>query len=123
MKKTGVIMLSLKEKKCEICLFDSPKLTSKQFELYQDQLLGWNKIVVDNLEQISKTFVFKNFEMALNFTNQVGEIAEKQNHHPTILIEWGKVTITWWTHVIKGLHLNDLIMAAKTDAIYRHHFE
>jgi 4a-hydroxytetrahydrobiopterin dehydratase len=54
----------------------------------------------------------------LEFTNQVGELAEKEDHHPTILTEWGKVTVTWWTHVVKGLHLNDFISAAKTDQIF-----
>jgi len=53
----------------------------------------------------------------MTFTNQVGEIAEAQGHHPAILTEWGKVTVTWWTHKIKGLHRNDFIMAAKTDRL------
>ncbi|HKM77940.1 MAG TPA: 4a-hydroxytetrahydrobiopterin dehydratase, partial [Candidatus Bathyarchaeia archaeon] len=52
------------------------------------------------------------------FTNQVGKIAQAQSHHPVLVTEWGRVTVTWWTHKIKGLHRNDFIMAAKTDQIY-----
>ena len=63
--------------------------------------------------------VMLNFFQALNFTNQVGALAEEEGHHPAILTEWGQVTVTWWTHKIKGLHSNDFIMAAKTDKSYR----
>jgi len=53
----------------------------------------------------------------MDFTNQVAKIANDEDHHPAILTEWGKVTVTWWTHKIRGLHLNDFIMAAKTDQL------
>ena len=62
---------------------------------------------------------YKNFDEALTFTNKVGQLAEAEGHHPSILTEWGKVTVTWWTHKIKGLHRNDFIMAAKTDQLYQ----
>ncbi|RYZ79057.1 MAG: 4a-hydroxytetrahydrobiopterin dehydratase, partial [Moraxellaceae bacterium] len=55
----------------------------------------------------------------LAFTNTIGELAENFNHHPALLTEWGKVTVTWWTHKIKGLHENDLIMAAKTEKTFQ----
>ena len=54
---------------------------------------------------------------ALAFTNRVGALAEREGHHPALLTEWGRVTVTWWTHKIRGLHRNDFIMAAKTDAL------
>jgi hypothetical protein len=54
---------------------------------------------------------------ALAFTNRVGALAEEEGHHPALLTEWGRVTVTWWTHLIRGLHRNDFIMAAKTDAL------
>jgi 4a-hydroxytetrahydrobiopterin dehydratase len=54
---------------------------------------------------------------ALDFTNKVGGLAEEEDHHPAILTEYGKVTVVWWTHAIKGLHRNDFIMAAKTDQL------
>ena len=66
---------------------------------------------------MERTFKFKDFAEALSFTNKIGRIAEEEAHHPLILTEWGKVTVTWWTHKIKGLHHNDFIMAAKTDLL------
>jgi len=63
-------------------------------------------------------FTIPNFVEALNFTNKVGALAESEGHHPALLTEWGKVTVTWWTHKIGGLHRNDFIMAAKTDQLY-----
>jgi 4a-hydroxytetrahydrobiopterin dehydratase len=66
---------------------------------------------------LEREFKFKNFKQALAFANQVAELAEAEFHHPAILLEWGKVTVTWWTHAIKGLHKNDFICAAKTDAL------
>jgi 4a-hydroxytetrahydrobiopterin dehydratase len=54
----------------------------------------------------------------MEFANQISIIAEQGDHHPALLIEWGRVTVTWWSHSIGGLHLNDFVMAAKTDEIY-----
>lgn len=51
------------------------------------------------------------------FTQKIAVLAEDENHHPAILTEWGKVTVLWWSHKINGLHVNDFIMAAKTDLI------
>ena len=63
-------------------------------------------------------FTFGSFAEALAFTDAVGALAEAEGHHPAILTEWGRVTVTWWTHAIKGLHRNDFIMAARTDELY-----
>lgn len=72
-------------------------------------------IKVAGVSQIQRVYGFSDFEQALMFTNRVGAIAEAAGHHPALLTEWGKVTVTWWTHAIKGLHQNDFVMAAKTD--------
>ena len=81
------------------------------------KILDWDIVVVDNIMQLTKSFKFKNFEQAMSFSNRVGDIAEAVDHRPAILTEWGKVTVTWWSHKIKGLHKNDLIMAARTDGV------
>ena len=73
---------------------------------------------VAGVRRLERVFAFKDFAQALAFTNQVGELAEAEGHHPAILTEWGRVTVTWWTHKINGLHRNDFIMAAKTEAVY-----
>jgi 4a-hydroxytetrahydrobiopterin dehydratase len=81
------------------------------------QIPDWKVILVDGMERLERVFGFKNFTQALNFTNKVGALAEAQDHHPAILTEWGRVTVTYWTHFTGGLHLNDFIMAAKTDRL------
>jgi 4a-hydroxytetrahydrobiopterin dehydratase len=50
--------------------------------------------------------------------NRVGELAEEENHHPLLTVEWGRVLVAWWTHKIRNIHHNDLLMAAKTDALF-----
>lgn len=82
------------------------------------ELPDWRLIEQDGEPQLQRAFRFRNFAEALAFTNQVAELAEQENHHPAILLEWGKVTVRWWTHKIGGLHRNDFIMAARTDALY-----
>jgi 4a-hydroxytetrahydrobiopterin dehydratase len=82
------------------------------------QVLDWQIVERDQIKRLERAFKFKNFIEALHFTDRVGELAEEEGHHPALLTEWGKVTVTWWTHKIRGLHRNDFIMAAKTDGLY-----
>ena len=72
---------------------------------------------MDGEKRLERVFKFKNFAEALEFTNKVGKAAEKEDHHPLIVTEWGKVTLDWWTHKIGGLHKNDFIMAAKANEL------
>lgn len=60
--------------------------------------------VRDGIMQLERVYKFKNFKQAIAFTNKVGDMAEDEGHHPGLLTEWGKVTVTWWSHSIKGLH-------------------
>jgi len=91
-----------------------------ELSLYQPQVPDWQLIEREGVKRLERAFKFKNFAQALDFTNRVGALAEAEGHHPAILTEWGRVTVTWWTHKIKGLHRNDFIMAAKTDQLYGH---
>ena len=77
------------------------------------QIPDWHVVVVDGVMQLTRTYSFGNFVDAMAFANRVGDVAEEANHHPAILTEWGKVTIHWWSHKIRGLHRNDLILAAR----------
>jgi 4a-hydroxytetrahydrobiopterin dehydratase len=110
-------MTSLADKSCTACRAGAPLATREEIARYLPQLLGWQIIEIAGIERLEKTFPCNNFAQALHFTNQVGAIAEQANHHPAILTEWGRVTVSWWTHKIAGLHVNDFIMAAKTDQI------
>ena len=107
-------MDSLAHKKCEPCK-GIPPLSRTQIEPLLKQINDWS--VVDD-QKIEREFKFKNFKQALEFVNKLGVIAEEQQHHPDILLySWNKVKVTFWTHDIGGLSMNDFIMAAKTDAL------
>ncbi|MGK2905903.1 MAG: 4a-hydroxytetrahydrobiopterin dehydratase [Desulfuromonadales bacterium] len=110
-------MTSLAGKSCEACRAGAPLASPEDIAEYLPQLPGWQIIVVAGVKHLQKSYTFKNFAQALQFTNAVGAIAEQENHHPAILTEWGRVTVTWWTHKIAGLHVNDFVMAAKTDEL------
>lgn len=111
-------MIELTEMSCVRPDGDS-KLSEEKIESLRKQVPGWDLEEEDGIPQLQRTFEFKNFAQALSFTNKVGELAEREDHHPSILTEWGKVTVTFWTHKVNGLHLNDFIAAAKTDQIYK----
>ena len=111
-------MTSLTEMKCVACRGGEPTLTDDEISELLSQVPQWQVIGRDGIKRLENIFKFKNFSEALGFTNKVGEIAEMEGHHPAILTEWGRVTVTWWTHKIRGLHRNDFIMAAKTDQLY-----
>jgi 4a-hydroxytetrahydrobiopterin dehydratase len=110
-------MVNLSEETCEACRADAPRVSDEELKTLIPKLPDWSIVVEDDIMRLTREFKFKNFEQAMAFSNQVGEIAEATGHHPAILTEWGKVKVTWWTHKIKGLHKNDLIMAARTDEI------
>jgi 4a-hydroxytetrahydrobiopterin dehydratase len=92
-------------------------LSNEAIQELMGQVQEWELVDEDGILQLEREFEFKNFAQALAFTNQVGELAEQQDHHPAILTEWGRVTVTFWTHATGGLHENDFIMAAKTDRL------
>lgn len=110
-------MTRLSDKSCTACRVGAPLATKTEIAEYLSQLTGWQIVDVDGVKRLQKVYNFKTFAQALKFTNQVAAIAEAENHHPALLTEWGKVTVTWWTHKIAGLHQNDFVMAAKTDKI------
>ena len=110
-------MSDLTSKKCQACRVGAPLVTREEIEELSPQIPNWEIMELDGIRRLTRTFKFDDFEKALLFANKVGAIAEEEDHHPAILIEWGKVTVTWWTHKIGGLHTNDFIMAAKTDKL------
>lgn len=111
-------MENLSREKCEACRADAPKISDQDLKALMPNIPDWNIVVVDEVMQLERKFEFKNFQQAMAFSNRVGDVAESAGHHPAILTEWGKVTVSWWSHKIKGLHKNDLIMAARTDEVF-----
>lgn len=108
-------MATLADQNCVRITAESPRLTEAEVDAYLTQVPGWKSFDQEGEKRLQREYKFKDFSQALAFTNRIGTLAEQQDHHPALLTEWGKVTVTWWTHRIKGLHLNDFIMAAKTD--------
>lgn len=112
-------MDNLSEKTCSACRADSPSLSNAEVNAALAQLPEWKVEVVAEVNQLLREYRFKNFVQAMAFTQAVGELAEEYCHHPALLTEWGRVKVSWWTHKIHGLHENDVIMAAKTEQLFR----
>ncbi len=99
---------------CEPCKKGATPVTVDEITIMLTKLTEWKVLEVDGINRLSRKFKFSNFAKAITFTNAVADIAEAEQNHPEILTEWGRVTVTWWTHTIRGLHKNDFIMAART---------
>ncbi len=110
-------MTELVSQNCEACRRDAPHATEAEIAEYLPQIPEWESIEKDGIKRLQRTYRFRNFAEALAFTVRVGELAESESHHPSLLTEWGRVRVTWYTTKIKGLHRNDFVMAAKTDRL------
>ena len=106
---------SLTKMKCKPCSGNTPKLNYTEIKENLDKLNNWN--VNDDKEMIFKKFIFKTFKKALNFTNLVAQVAEEEGHHPDISLGWGYCLVMIHTHAIKGLSINDFVLASKIDFI------
>lgn len=104
---------------CVACRRDAPTVTDDEIATLAPDVPDWELLELDGIKRLRRVFSFDDFAQALAFTDAVGAVAEAQGHHPALLTEWGRVTVSWWTHKIKGLHRNDFIMAAKTDELYQ----
>jgi 4a-hydroxytetrahydrobiopterin dehydratase len=110
-------MERLTEMKCEACQRGAPTVTDEEVRELLPQVPGWEIVEEDGIPRLARVFRFDDFASALAFTVRVGGIAEEEQHHPAILTEWGRTTVQWWTHKIRGLHRNDFVMAAKTNRL------
>ena len=112
-------MNELINKKCEACRIDAPKVTDEEIPSLMSQIPLWDIIEENNIKKLTCLFKFSDYEQSLVFTNKVATLADEEDHHPQITLEWGKVKVIWWSHKIHGLHQNDFICAAKTDRLYK----
>jgi 4a-hydroxytetrahydrobiopterin dehydratase len=112
-------MEPLTQMTCVACRRDAPTVTDDEIAELLPQVPGWELLEIDGIKRLRRVFPAEGFTGALAFTNRVGELAEAEGHHPALLTEWGRTTVTWWTHKIRGLHRNDFVMAAKTDELAR----
>ncbi|MCI0402189.1 MAG: 4a-hydroxytetrahydrobiopterin dehydratase [Acidobacteria bacterium] len=109
-------MTELAEKNCVPCRGGVPPLKGEELAALATQLPGWQVVAEHHL---TRSFKFANFRTALEFVNRVGELAEQQGHHPDLLLAWGRVDVSVWTHKINGLTESDFILAAKVHCLYQ----
>lgn len=112
-------MKDMKDRKCEACRVGAPGVTPDEIEHYLPMIPDWRIIEEAGEKTLMRAFDTGNFTRTMRFVNAVAEIADEEDHHPVMKVEYGAVTVWWWTHKIGGLHMNDFIMAAKTDYIFK----
>jgi 4a-hydroxytetrahydrobiopterin dehydratase len=115
-------MSSLADEPCEACTSDDEPLTSEEYEPFRAELRADVWAVVDD-HHLHASYEFEDFRDALEFTYEIGELAEEEWHHPDISLAWGEVDVEMWTHKIDGLHKTDFVMAARMDRIYEESYE
>ena len=107
----------LVDRNCEESVMGTPVVTEDEAARLLMQIPNWRMGFHEETKKLMRQFNFVEFKDAFAFTHKLAMLAERENHHPTIITEWGQVTVHWWSRKINGLHLNDFIMAAKTDAL------
>ena len=110
-------MDELNRERCIACRRDSPRVSDAELVELRPQIPEWKLIEGEGITRLERVFRFRNFADAVAFTNRIAALAEGEGHHPAILTEWGRVTVTLWTHKIRALHRNDFVMAAKIDSL------
>lgn len=112
-------MATLATEHCTPSTKSDPRVSPEEAEILLAQLPGWTLVTDERGDRLERAYRFGNFMEALAFTKRLGRLAERAEHHPAILTEWGRVEVTWTTKKIHGLHRNDFIMAARTDRLFK----
>lgn len=110
-------MNDLRQSRCTACRTGEPTLTDDEIRALLPEVPGWSVRIHDGIPRLLRVFRFPDFRSAMEFAVQVGDVAEREGHHPDLHVAWGRVTVETWTHAIGGLHRNDFILAAKVDAL------
>lgn len=109
--------IELSSQRCEKLSYGARVVTEEESAKLSLAIPAWRREFHEGVEKIKREFHFVEFSDAFAFTYKIATLADREDHHPSITTEWGKVTVYWWSHKINGLHVNDFIMAAKTDLI------
>ena len=110
-------MDNLAKESCEPCKGDSPTVPEADWRPLLEQLPEWEVVKEDGVPMLQRKIGLDNFVEALELARKVGDLAESESHHPRLIVEYGSLHVSWWTHAIGGLHRNDFIMAARTDEL------
>jgi 4a-hydroxytetrahydrobiopterin dehydratase len=111
--------MELANESCEACHADAPRVQDEEVDSLLAAIPEWELVTIRNVPRLKRVIRVEGWEAAVALTNRIADIASQQDHHPSILTEWGKVTVQWWTHSIGGLHRNDFVMAAKVNDLVR----
>lgn len=111
-------MPELQHLHCEACDKSTTPLNDHEINELLPEVDGWQVINDQGINKLTRQFNTKNYGRSIAFSNAVAELADSVNHHPLMVVEYGSVTVVWWSHNIKGLHKNDFIMAAKTSSLF-----
>ncbi len=103
---------------CVACHKGAPHVTAAEIAELSPQIPQWKIETVKEEPRLTRTFRFEDWASTMAFVDRIAALAAEQDHHPRMIVSWGRVTVEWWTHAIGGLHRNDFVMAAKTDAAY-----
>ena len=109
----------LSQGNCEACKVDAPILSEEEVQNLLPQIPSWSIYEDEGIKKLVCSFAFLNYQDSVKFANNVAHLAEEEDHHPEIILEWGKVTVSWWSHKINGLHMNDFICASKTNDLFK----
>ena len=110
-------MSGLTEASCVPCRGGVPALGDAEIAELLPQVAGWQVVERDGVKRLSREYAFPDFRGAMAFAVEVGELAEREGHHPDLHVAWGRVGVDIWTHKIRGLHRNDFVLAAKIDRL------
>jgi len=110
-------MSDLSRERCSACQPGAPAVTGEERAQLLDRLPGWIVRDEDGVPVLVRVFVCADFAAALRLANAIGAMADAEDHHPRLVVEWGRIEVSWWTHVIRGLHRDDFILAARTDEL------
>lgn len=109
--------MMLSKETCEACRADAPMLTADEIALLSPEVPEWQVIEEQGQKRLHRVFKTGNFVKAQALANLIGDYAEQVGHHPRLVVEWGSLAVTWWSHKIGGLHRNDFICAARSDEL------
>lgn len=107
----------LADERCVACRRGSPRATAEEMAEFLPAMPAWRLVEVDGVPRLVRVFQAPDYAAGLALTVRLAGLAEAEGHHPAILLEWDRVTVSWWTHAIGGLRRNDLILAARTDRL------
>lgn len=110
--------MALAFEKCVACRPGSPEITDLEISDLLPQIPRWNLVLDAGTRRLERQFTFQDFKKPMELANLIANASEREGHHPCITTEWGKLTVSWSTYAIGGLHRNDFIMASKTDRLF-----